>query len=258
MATVWYEGISFTINDSHVLTQMVNPEVPNVGKRQDVSIPKQFPSGEVIKCLGARFCIGEFGVVNVANGIRYVHPEAFLKADVKEVNWPSGCRTIPEACFKNSEVEKITNIEKVTEIGVGAFSGTKLKELSWPSDCKKIPWGCFASSKITALFGIEGVEVVEEEAFCNSEIEELNWPDSCENIPKFCFSDSAIKKLNNLKGVTRIGSSAFKFTFRLETLDFSESTICEVGDHAFQTSNPCKIYSPYYCGEEIQKKFEEV
>ena len=254
MPTVEYEGISFVINDSHVLTNMINC---GIGKRRDISIPKQFPSGEVIKCLGFRFCVGEFGLVDVANGIRYVHSEAFAQSDVREVNWPSGCKRIPEDCFKNSNIEKITGIEKVTEIDAGAFCCTKLKELSWPHDCKIIPWGCFASSKISALSGIEGVEVIEDEAFCNSEIKELTWPDSCERIPTFCFFESAIRKLDNLKGVTSIGASAFKYTFGLEFLDFSASVISEVGECAFQTSNLCKVFPPYYCSEEIQKKFFE-
>lgn len=47
---------------------------------------------------------------------------AFEGSTVKTVKWSKGCGKIPSYCFYRSDIEEITNVENVCEIGESAFA----------------------------------------------------------------------------------------------------------------------------------------
>lgn len=133
----------------------------------DVFIPKTFAGGWEVRVIGSSVFSGSFRKVVVDDSIEHIFWGAFKNSNVKEVVWPSSCKTIPICCFQNSKIEHIQNIGHVELISSMAFRNSSIKHIDWPDNCFLISPSCFSGSFIETVSNIEHIESIGTLAFCN-------------------------------------------------------------------------------------------
>ena len=243
---VAYENVIFDIEtDNNSLYKMFN----NSEGKPNVFIPHILPEGDRIDTLTDEFTNDWFHRITIDDDIT-VQDHAFYFAHVKEVVWPTNCTTIPTGCFLNSDIEKITNIQNVTQIEEAAFKGTSITEFEWPSGCTEIPWRCFGTSSIERLLNTDNITQVGEYAFEFCRIGQFKWPSKCRVIPKGCFFSCPIKSITNIENVLFIGSEAFRSVDPSFSVDLSQTMVSEIEQGAFLFCKKSNIVMPYYISEE--------
>ena len=171
-------------------------------------------------------------------GIVYICDNAFEDTEIKNIVWPSTCKTISKECFCNSTIKTISGIENVKDIQKSAFERcTQLKTINWPQNTKTIPSRCFLNcTHLESVEGIGNISNIGECAFYNCKsIESFNWPTSCSVIPTMCFFDCySLKNVNIYAPINRIEECAFQGT-KIKSLDLSNSIFCSIQDVTVQS-----------------------
>jgi hypothetical protein len=155
----------------------------------------------------------EINKLIISEGIEEVEVAAFKLAEIKEVIWPSTCKTISEMCFYRSNLVSLKNIDSVENVEASAFVGcSNLIEFDWPKSCDSIPSDCFFECYyLKEIRNIENVKSIGDSAFFGcTRLNSFNWPSKVLTIPKDCFAHcSSLEEINGIKNVTEIGDSAF-------------------------------------------------
>lgn len=204
MGSIEKGNIEFVV-ESGVLVKMI----PMVNETIDAYIPKKLSDDVEIYAIGKHFCKGRYGKITIDNDITKIGQEAFYYCFAEEIVWSNGCNIIPERCFKDSIIGRISNIDNVEIIEQRAFDTSSIKELDWPSSCDVIPRYCFNNSMLEHISGINNVKSIYDSAFAYCDIEEIIWPSGCKKIPDSCFYRSKLKRILNIQDVTEIGPYAF-------------------------------------------------
>lgn len=238
---VYYEGVLFRVGEGGELRKMQNFSDNAV----DVIVTDEFCKKYNINTLGPEFVKGEFDVVSFPKSITYVCRFAFADAHVKEIIWPTGCKTIPMFCFDRCSAHTLKNIEQVDEIHNSAFVGSHFISIDWPQKCNIIPTCCFQNSGISLVKGLDNVDIIHDFAFARTTFDEFCWPPRCEVIPQGCFEGSLIKTVHNLNNVHEVRKMAFYGAPNLEMLDFSNS-IVSFDEFALSGIPRDKVILPYY------------
>lgn len=144
-------GMAFKVNSAGVLAMLKSKSAGCANT--DISIPDILPDGTHIVEIG-RCCVkGSFRKITVSDNIRVVQKEAFRNVSAEEIVWPASCIHVPNYCFFNSSVKKISNLNNIDSIGICAFSNIRnLSEL----DLSASPI-CFISS--SAFNGLSNVRL---------------------------------------------------------------------------------------------------
>lgn len=161
MKNIVYNDVSFTIEGDKLR------EINHKGKAIDVFIPHKFPSGDVINTIANGYCFGKYNRIVIDDDISEIEGFSFSNSFITEVVWPASCDFIPEGCFAESTIKKVSNIEHVTSIGDSAFYWSYLDSFSWPHNCAAIPKRCFAKSTLKTITGLNVVQEIRELAFLN-------------------------------------------------------------------------------------------
>lgn len=133
---------------------------------ENIYIPRVLSDGTEIKSIGYGFCSGgAIGKLTIDSAISDIQAGAFMDADCTEVVWPDACNVIPNSCFKDSIVQRVTNIDHVTSVGHGAFANSGIVEIVWPSKCNIVPEGCFCGSILSKIENLEHIVEIEDVAF---------------------------------------------------------------------------------------------
>lgn len=246
---VVYNGLIFTIyTPQHSLIEITRNDELCSETIPELFIPHFLPTGERIDYLSKCFCGLPVDKVVIDDGI-LVEDRAFYKAKIKEVVWPKSCTAIPNSCFMESFVEKVSNIEDVTKIGLGAFVKSEVAEFVWPSGCTVIPQGCFMSSPLTKISNIDHVVTIKAYAFECCDFESFVWPSNCPIVPVQCFSGNPLKSISNITNISVIKTNAFGHLRGDFSVDLSGSAITQMEVGAFSCCDPDNIVMPYYVSE---------
>ena len=176
---------------------------------REIIIPEMFEPGKYITSIGSNVCYREFEKIIIPNTVTTIMPQAFNEATVGEVVWSSSCKEIPEDCFRGSSITKISNIEDVEKVGVGAFKDSNIREMEWPKKCKHIPMLCFCGSELVKLSQTKDVEKIGRSAFRECCLKMFAWPPNCKTVPKYCFFASRLEEIWGIENVEKIEESAF-------------------------------------------------
>lgn len=132
-----------------------------------IEIPNETPDSEKITVVGPSVFHGEKECHRLVlpSSVSTVSSQAFIRASIGEVVWPSNCCCIPYKCFYESQIQYINNIDHVREVGDLAFAYSQIMNICWPSFSNKIPYKCFFSSHLEEVHNIDHVESVELAAF---------------------------------------------------------------------------------------------
>ena len=237
-----YNGVCFGVDKSGALRSLTAKEY----WVDDVYIPHILPDGTKINALGDDFVEDRFNKIVVDDEIASVFPSAFSNSVVREVHWPSSCRTIPEFCFSHSSVLILSNIDGVTSIGDAAFYYSGIQEFNWPANCEKVPDSCFAWAELKEITNMHNVNDICSAAFANTALVDFIWPSGCEQIPPHCFRGCVnLEHVYNIGCISRIGERAFDGTKSIEKIDLSLTT-CFIDDYAFLGIPRERVTVPYY------------
>lgn len=190
---------------------------------------------------------------------------------LKSVTIENGVTSIPVRFFASSGIEELTIPHTVTEIGKGAFSGTKISSISL-GPVTEIGNDAFANCSQLKTFEIEGSESLEfhfgkvfnEYGGSNVPLESFTLKSAASisklsrisdtlksltiggvDIPDGFFAEyssgelvtnESLKTVTLLDGVTSIGKSAFASATSMTTLEIADS-VTSIGNGAF---NNCK------------------
>lgn len=97
--------------------------------------------------------------------LSHIGKSAFRSTNISEIIWSHGCPTIPERCFYESSVGKISNIQDVRGVRNNAFADCKIDKLEWPKNCPEIPEFCFWDCSISELSGLNHIQIIKRGAF---------------------------------------------------------------------------------------------
>lgn len=249
-----YQGVTFKIDDKHQLSKLYI----RAGQKEptEVFIPRYLPTGDRIDYLTYEFCDVKAEKIIIDDDIQ-VKKHAFFQSEVKEVVWPKGCTEIPDYCFLNSYVERVTNIQDVTKIGAGAFYGSCVEEITWPSGCSTIPQACFRSTNLRKITNIDHVTVIKASAFDHCKLESFVWPSNCPIVPVQCFEENPLKSISNMENVTTIRHSAFCMPSAYGlgfSVDLSKTLITQIEKGAFLYCKPENIIMPYYLPDDDREQ----
>lgn len=247
-----YKGLPCIVDSCGTLEN-----ISHDGPPINITLPKKTSVfGELITTLGSGVLTGNYNTVVIPGTVTEVKPLAFHGAHIKEIVWSSNCFTIPESCFRFSDIEKIKNIEHVKTVGKFAFAASLLKSIRWPDSCEHIPNDCFSyCESLKQIENIDSVKEVGAYAFYRSGISKIDWPSNCKVIPNSCFCGSKIEEVNNLSRVTSIETLAFKDAIRLSELDLSTHPFISIGYCAFENVPLERITPPYYMSPEELELF---
>lgn len=237
---ITYDDIVYTVDaETKTLMRINAPDI------EEIIVPHKFPTGQIIKTVGdndVAFIVGHHKRIVFSDGIRCFSKKAFLQRRIDEVVLPQTCIAIPERCFLDAHIKKISGAENIQEIGNGAFSGCTVETFNWPANVKTIPAECFyRCGKLKAVSGLENVESIGYRAFSEcSSLTELSFGDLLTHINLYAFSGcqfetfdwpSKVKtieecvfyrcknlcKINGIEAVTEIKQKAFSGCLSLKS-----------------------------------------
>lgn len=209
------KGVLIRVDYTSPIDVLVIPE--KVGKQEIHSIQRAFRN----ESLTDKKNKPAINTVILNDNITFVDEESFFRATVKNVVWSKSCKTIPNACFAESDIETISNIENVESIEVSAFQATRqLKDFIWPKSCLTVPCSCFCTSGLQSITGLENVESIENNAFAYSKINSIEWPEKAKTVSTACFFKSQVGKIAGLDGVISVEPAAFAECHNLTELAF--------------------------------------
>lgn len=175
-----YGGFKLTICDNNLT------EVACMSDQKELFLPSILPTGDVIKKIyGMSFSPSACKLKRliISDDISCIGDNAFMRANISEIVWPSSCKTIPNLCFLGSQIESVKNIDCVEIVGASAFADTpRLHSLDWPSSCKVIPTCCFSHSGITHINNLRHITNIRDFAFANSSLTELDLSSSALSV----------------------------------------------------------------------------
>lgn len=152
---------------------------------------------ELILTIGSEAFSGCTALVTeiISNSIKDIADWAFYNSGVRGVLHLPNLEKIGNRSFKNTDIEEVTSLGKITELG---------KYEIWSSN----GYGTFAGC--TALWRVvlhEGITIIGQSAFqgCTA-LTDLNWVDSIEKIEQEAFRDTSsmkieISRTNNIKDI---------------------------------------------------------
>lgn len=153
-------------------------------------------------------------VFEVPAGVTNIGGWAF-NANIKEVVFPESVRTIEYQAFKDSNVEKVTLSEGITEIGQNAFNkAQKLKSVNIPSTVTSIAKNAFSQTAIEELIVPASVTNIDHAAF-NTMTKLKKIVFEADNIT---FADYACRDCQSLETVVIKASTV---TFTAENMVFT-------------------------------------
>ena len=245
-----YDGLLYQVDLDGVLVRLHNK-----GERREAYIPSGIPSDNdfiQIKAIGNRCFCGWFSKITISDSIDYVCDGAFERARVSIVSWSKNCKRIPQYCFEDCSIEKILNIENVTEVGSYAFYMSGIQKITWPDACSHIPYMCFGNSCLKSISNIDDVATIGTGAFSGCNIQKIKWPTNCKEIPMNCFRRSELREITNIDNVAEVGLKAFASS-RVKHLDLSNICAVNIEPGAFEGIDPNEITFPYYFPEDVIK-----
>ncbi|MBR2871516.1 MAG: leucine-rich repeat protein [Clostridia bacterium] len=195
------------------------------------------------------------GAQTAGNGKTYYLPTTLETITIA----PAKDYKLPMHAFNGIKIaSEIVLNDKVTEIGVSAFSNVKLDKLVVPSSVKNVYANAFEGCDIADLSFASGsqITVLPEKCFFNSKLTKIDLPASLEVIGEKCFaatissevSSSQLKTVKLPATITKIGYAAFQNCWELTSVDLSNVTSVAVEDYAFLE---CKKLS--FTTEELAK-----
>lgn len=134
---------------------------------------------------------------------------AFSEMNIKSVTIPDTVKTIGEAAFRGSKIEKVKLGKGITSMGLFVFQDNKIKELTVPGNIKTIPDWAFADNNIEKLTLLKGVKYISYRAFSNNKLKDLTIIGSVRAIEDAAFEENKIKKIELKEGVKYVHSKAF-------------------------------------------------
>lgn len=247
--TFIHDGVEYRVANKNFLWS-----IKRLGNVQEIIIPDVFPeNGLSVTAVGKTFCRDKFPKITLPNTINRFCRNAFSGACAEEIVWPSNCYSIPDSCFLNSEIKRISNIDHVTDVGNSAFADSKIEEITWPSNCRTIPKKCFCNSSLASIDNIENVEAISFGAFKRTKIKYFVWPSKCYEIPDECFQGSLIENISNIDNITYIGDAAFCVASNVNQIDLSNIQINYIGSCAFYGIDQDKVIFPYYTSDDVRE-----
>ena len=165
--SIEYNGLIFNIGlEDHALLNLCKKD--HEAEISEIFIPHELPSGDRIDFLDEYVIQDDhFNKVTVDEGIN-LRPYAFSWADIDEVVLPLTCEIIPEYCFLDSKVKRVSGVDNVAIIEKSAFMRSKIQSFRWPDSCSVIPSYCFYTSCLSIITNLEHVTCVCESAFAFS------------------------------------------------------------------------------------------
>lgn len=161
------------------------------------------------------------------------------------LSFKEGTRGIADSAFLSLPIESVTITDSITNMGVGAFSGTGLKSAKIGNGVTSIKKETFNNcSSLTEVTIGNSVKTIGDSAFygCSS-LESITFPDSLTSI-----GDSAFFRCSGLKSVvfpdnlTEIGKNAFTSCSSLESVTIP-ANVTKIASTAFNVrSDSLTIY----------------
>jgi hypothetical protein len=157
----------------------------------------------------------------------------FYQTAVKEFEVPAGVTEIPDYCFWEAPLEKVTfagDRAALTRIGCYAFSKTKLTEVKLPKSLQHLGVGAFAQCELLTACEIppdSNVEVINDDCFAGTKLKRIHIPSKTKIIGQTAFFE--LRDLEVTWGdnpqIEKIGMRAFAYTQIGPELRFGEQFI---------------------------------
>ncbi len=160
---------------------------------------------------------------------------------------------MPEWHDYASEITEIELDERITKIGIYAFTDTNITEITIPKNIEMTYGGAFKNCKNLSKVVLESIHGGVSQTYLGCNISEVVFPEGIEEIPNNLFQDATFAPGFHLvipKTVKRIGASAFSaYDFSgeggISSIEFEEgSQLEEIDDWAFLYTNIRKIEFP--------------
>ncbi len=180
---------------------------------------------------------------------------AFDALTVPEIVLPDSIIVIPNGCFNESNIEKISGGQNIKLIEDYAFRQATIGEITLPEGLKYLRHTAFDSAKIGTLFyGVNGKDFDDYNyypavgAFEKSEIQNLIISQTAKHIPEQVFYGAVITgRITMLPGVETICPNAF-YMSTMSEITIPE-TVTTIGAYAFAycTSLEKAVFSAVNC-----------
>ncbi len=158
--------------------------------------------------------------VNLKNA-KTVLPGVFYKSQVEKVDNFNKLTNVPIAAFLESKLKELPNIEKATYIGEYAFAYcNNLTNVEIPLRVDEVRSHAFYSCKKLKQVDFGKIIYIGSAAFAQCSIlEEAALPDTCQNVGSYAFSNCRKLKMAHLEQVEKIENMAFYKCYDLVSLN---------------------------------------
>ena len=185
--------------------------------------------------------------VHFPGSLRHIGDQAFKWCEnLREVVLPDGVRSMGDAVFFGSGVEKVCIPDSVQEIGESVFYGCKISEVQVPESWEEIPNQTFSDCEnLKAISLPQKLKTIGYAAFYGCRrLEEIKIPDSVEHISGESFGFCrALKQITLPSSLLFIGNGAFSGCSSLESIKIPES-VTTLEEDAFSASGIKELIIP--------------
>ncbi len=180
--------------------------------------------------------------------VNTIYPGAFYGSQVEKVDNISKVTEIPIAAFLKSNLKKFPKVEKATSIGEYAFAHcNNLTNVEIPLRVDEIRSHAFYSCKNLKQVDFGKILFVGSAAFAQcSVLEQAALPDTCQTVCSYAFSNCRKLKMAHLEQVEKIENMAFYKCYDLVSLNkygITSNTLWqaeEIGHSAFKKCSALK------------------